>query len=568
MPQRRARRALAVAGQAQKTVVVKPGESTEVPFALEAKSEGEARLTFTVSSDILKEKLEEKLAVETAFVREAFTVIGKTTDSATEGLAVPPRFAGTADEGLSLTLDSTIASAMAGAVRYLEAYPFDCLEQRTSKLFAAVLFPELAGAGRGRLAADMQALVRFVNPDGGFSYWDSPAPRRSSYYATLRVAHLLAAARERKVAVPEGVDTAAMLAYISANYDSPWNEGLRGYALYVLAIHGRREKQKADDLAARGDGIGVLGYGFLGLARDAMGDRRAAEAVLGRLKNFVRVGTRTVTLVGTVNDNVFYGGDVQAKALLLMLYARIAPDSQLVQGLANDLLESDRTGYWQNTSNAGWVLQAFAEIVERGGEKDADFTARVGLGSVGLAQSRFKGFSRAPFEVHVAAADLSAIAAKEQAGATGGTLPLTFEKLGRGSLYYTGMLRYSIPATEVEPRDEGIGVAAELLDEQGRPVEGTDLDLGTVYRMRLVLYSSRDRTFLAVRAPIPSGAEPIDGRLVTSQVVRPPAEVPRRRESGRGGGRRGREWGGGTRRRCTTTRCVSSSTCSAGGSRR
>ena len=42
--------------------------------------------------------------------------------------------------------------------------------------------------------------------------------------------------------------------------------------------------------------------------------------------------------------------------------------------------------------------------------------------------------------------------------------------------------------------------------------------------MRLVFYSSRDRTFVALRAPIPSGAEPIDGSLATSQIVKPPAD--------------------------------------------
>ena len=94
-----------------------------------------------------------------------------------------------------------------------------------------------------------------------------------------------------------------------------------------------------------------------------MGDTRSAQSVLTRLKNFVRVGTRTVTLVGTVNDWLWYGGDIQAKALLLMLSARIQPDSQLVLGIANDLLASNHSGHWENTSNAGWVLQAFAEMV-------------------------------------------------------------------------------------------------------------------------------------------------------------------------------------------------------------
>jgi hypothetical protein len=149
------------------------------------------------------------------------------------------------------------------------------------------------------------------------------------------------------------------------------------------------------------------------------------------------------------------------------------------------------------------------------------------LGSAEIANSRFKGFSRAPTASHVTAQELTRIAAGGQGekGPGGTLLPLTFTAEGKGSLYYTALFRYSTAAAEVEPRDEGIGVSAEILDEQGRTIEAGDLGLGKVYRMRLVLYSSRDRTFLAVRAPVPSGAEPIDGSLATSQVVRQPREA-------------------------------------------
>ena len=300
---------------------------------------------------------------------------------------------------------------------------------------------------------------------------------------------------------------------------------LQSYAVYVFSLFGRMEKDKADALAARGDEIGIFGYGFLGLAYDGMGDRRAAAKILTRMKNFVRVGTRTVTLVGTVNDWFWYGGNIQAKALLLMLYARLQPDSQLVLGLANDLLAANASGYWGNTSNAGWVLQAFAQLIAQNKESEASFTAQVKLGDSEVARSSFKGLSKAPFRKQVPAADLTGIASARQGDhAAGGTqLPLSFALDGTGTLYYTAELRYAIAAGDVDPRDEGIGIAAEILDQKGDTVDGTALALGQVYRMKIVFYSSRDRTYVALRAPIPSGAEPIDGSLATSQIVKPPA---------------------------------------------
>jgi uncharacterized protein YfaS (alpha-2-macroglobulin family) len=509
-----------VTGEQKKTVTLRPGDTAEVAFDLSAPAEGTAKLTFNVDSDVLRERLEDSLAVADSHLTESFTIVGKTGDQAKEALIVPSTFLGVPEEGLYLTLDSTIASALAGAVRFLDVYPYDCLEQVTSKLFARVLFPMLATGG----PPDLSTVQRFANSDGGFSYWDDPAPRRSNYYVTLRVAHLLAAAKAKGMKIPPEIDVEAMLSWLEKGWD---NRGtyLQSYALYVLTMYGRNEKAWADSLAKQGDDIGVFGYGFLGLAYQAMGDTRSAQTVLTRLKSFVRVGTRTVTLVGTVNDWLWYGGNLQAKALLLMLYARLQPDSQLVLGLANDLLASNKTGYWGNTSNAGWVLQAFSELVTRGNETNADFTASVKLGNSEIARNRFRGFSRSPFQKQVPSKDLGSITARERgkSSPSGTLLPLTFGLAGKGTLYYTAELRYAMLAAGAEARDEGIGIATEILDDKGTIVAGTDLALGKVYTMRVVFYSSQDRTYLALRAPIPSGAEPIDGSLLTSQIVKPTA---------------------------------------------
>jgi hypothetical protein len=508
-----------VNGEAKKSVTLKPGDTAEVAFDLSAPAEGTAKLAFNVDSDILRERLEDSLAIVDPHLTESFTIVGKTADQAKEALVVPSTFLGVPEEGLYLSIDSTIASALAGAVRFLDVYPYDCLEQVTSKLFARVLFPMLAPG-----AADLGTIVKFANSDGGFSYWADSQPRRSNYYVTLRVAHLLAQAKERKMKIPQEIDIDAMLSYLEKEWEHRGTY-LQAYALYVMTMYGRDARAWADSLARQGDQIGVFGYGFLGLSYQAMGETRSAQAVLTRLKNFVRVGTRTVTLVGTVNDWFWYGGNLQAKALMLMLYARLQPDSQLVLGLANDLLTSNKTGYWENTSNAGWILQAFSELVTKGNETNADFTASVKLGSTELARNRFRGFSRSPFLKQVTTKELAGAVARERgkSAPTGTLLPLTFGLSGKGTLYYTAELRYALLASAVEPRDEGIGIATEILDDKGTTVTGTDLALGKVYSMRVVFYSSQDRTYLALRAPFPSGAEPIDGSLLTSQVVKAPA---------------------------------------------
>jgi uncharacterized protein YfaS (alpha-2-macroglobulin family) len=72
-------------------------------------------------------------------------------------------------------------------------------------------------------------------------------------------------------------------------------------------------------------------------------------------------------------------------------------------------------------------------------------------------------------------------------------------------------------------RDEGIGVIVETLDTEGKLVTDGVLIPGKTYTRRIVVSSSRDRTFLALRAPVPSGAEIVDSTFVTSSTV-PPKE--------------------------------------------
>ena len=163
---------LAVKERPEKQVSVKPGDSLEVAFRLQAFKPGRARLTFTVDSEVLKEKLSSELAVEQSLVAEAFSISGWTDGTGgtgTEAIRVPDRFLGAGDEGLRISLDSTLASALIPAIRFLDLYPYDCLEQRTSKLFAYVLYdwllPELrelkGREGRALVEAELEALAGY-----------------------------------------------------------------------------------------------------------------------------------------------------------------------------------------------------------------------------------------------------------------------------------------------------------------------------------------------------------------------------------------------------------------------
>ena len=102
-------------------------------------------------------------------------------------------------------------------------------------------------------------------------------------------------------------------------------------------------------------------------------------------------------------------------------------------------------------------------------------------------------------------------------------LPLEFTKKGKGSLYYTATMRYALPEELQTARDAGLGVVMQLFDNAtGEEIkaggENTNIELesGKTYKVKITLSSSYDRDFIALRAPVPSGAEILDATFVTS----------------------------------------------------
>jgi uncharacterized protein YfaS (alpha-2-macroglobulin family) len=520
---------LEVLERAEKRISLAPGKSRELAFKLAARTQGQAQLRFTVASDLLREQLEVSVPVERSVVREAFTVVGQTGDSVREGLVVPQGFLGDPEEGLKITLDSSLAASLVEAIRFLELYPHDCLEQRTSKLFSFVLFDWLledagiAGAPPERIERELEALPLFQTAEGSMSFWKEPGYLRSDYYVSLRTAHLLELVEQKGYELPEKLDLQSLLEYLQRSYpaDRPF---LQSYALWVLSEHGVSRtflQPKLEELSAGISDLGVAEQIFVALACQSLGDRERAGRMLERIRGFFRVGTRSLTLTGSVGSWIYYGGDLQAKAALMLLYSRLQPSSQIARALADDLLASTRKGYWQNTSNTGWILQAFAAYIDGGRERETDFEAAVRLGEESIAAERFLGMSTQPRELFVEPTELLAMAESARTDRRGSDqpwLPLVFAIEGEGRLYYTATLRWALEASRVEARDEGIGLFTEILDLEGNPVEGS-LQLGRVYKMHYVLYSTRDRDFLALRLPVPAGGEIIDGSLATSQVL-------------------------------------------------
>jgi uncharacterized protein YfaS (alpha-2-macroglobulin family) len=341
---------------------------------------------------------------------------------------------------------------------------------------------------------------------------------------SLRIAHIALLARQKGYAVPESINTGAILknlqTYILANKYYKEDPFLIGYRLWIRAMNGEKFSAEIEQYLKQGDTLGISGYGFAGLAALESGDKKNASAALDKIKRFLRPGTRSVDLTDTYERRgAFWGDDIDRYAIALMLYYGLHPNDDMTTRLATSLIERQRRGVWTNTASSFWAVLAFGRIADAEAALGANMRGIVTFDKQSFMQADFTAFGGTPVTALKLFTDPPVNEAKRDT-----LLPLRIERQGSGILYYGMSLRYGIPAEIAAMRDEGIGVFAETLDSSGAAVKDGRLTAGKTYTRRITVSSSRDRTFLALRAPVPSGAEIVDATFVTSSTVPPKTE--------------------------------------------
>jgi uncharacterized protein YfaS (alpha-2-macroglobulin family) len=549
-----------VDGEDSKTVRVLPGASQEVSFKVAAIGAGVARLTFTLRSPEVNERILKTLLVDRPNLTETVTTIGNlgSENSFIEEGMILPSLVPEGTGNVTVSLSSSRLATLKEAVRYLLDYPYGCLEQRTARLLPIVAFGEyldtfdldtpLAAFGEYLDTFDLASPLRGFSPwnpknivekeladiakyqlaDGSFPYW--PGGWRGDLFISARVAHIVALAKAKKMKVPDSLDTRRLLSYIgtASNEDRFKDPFVKGYSLWIRTMYGERIGSEISAFLKRGDELGISGWAFAGLAALEMGQKDLASSARDRVRRFIRPGTRSLDLTDTYErQGNYWGYDSDRYALALMLFSSLNPQGDdMTTRLATSLIERQRRGVWGNTASSFWAVLAFGMIgdTESSEWKTADgapFTtppllAATTLGGMQLFNAEFKTYGGVPVSYNGRFTEMPILNLQRDT-----LLPLRIERSGPGRLYYTASLRYGIPVELAGARDEGLGVFVETYDSDGNPVKSSRLIPGKTYTRRVTVSSSRDRTFVALRSPIPSGAEIVDAVFVTSSTLPP-----------------------------------------------
>jgi uncharacterized protein YfaS (alpha-2-macroglobulin family) len=534
---------LEVDGSAEETITVPAGKTAEVRFKVAAVGAGTGHLVFTLRSPKVNERILRDILVDRPVVNETVTATGNvgTADTFVEEGLVLPAFVPEGTGNLSVSLSVSRLATLKEALGYLLSYPYGCLEQRSARLLPLAAFGDHLEAFElespvknpaAEIEKELADLAKLQLANGSWPYW--PNGRYGHALVTLRMIHIAALAKSKGIAIPPSLDVSKALSFIAASDENLRRDPfLKGYSLWVRAMSGERIGSEVSAFLKGGDELGVSGLSFAGLAALELGMRDIAAGALERIRPFIRPGTRTLDLTDTYERRGnFWGYEVDRYALALMLYNALRPGDDMTSRLASSLIERQRNGAWGNTASSFWALLAMGRLADAEAadwREGSSLAARATLGSRPLLDAEFGSYGGTPASVSKTFLDPPVDELER-----GTLLPLRIEREGRGGgaarLYYTASLRYGIPAELAEPRDEGIGIFVETFDSEGVPVQNL-LVPGETYTRRVIISSPRDRTFLALRSPVPSGAEIVDAVFVTSSTAPPPKEPEAEQDS-------------------------------------
>jgi uncharacterized protein YfaS (alpha-2-macroglobulin family) len=527
---------LAIDGGAEHRVTLTAGGSIEVRFEALTRSVGRARVEMTVRAGTETDAFEDTIPVEILASAETVAAYGAVSENtAHEGLEIPdkvvPGFG-----GLFVELSSTALAGLGEGARYLVEYPYGCAEQRGSRTFAMFLAADigdafsLPGVDHARLRPDAQKslkdLERYQCSNGGFAYWPSDC-HFTSPYLTSYLLHVFRTGVDLKYQVTPDV--------LLRGYDylekqlaepPPTNEGWwptytawQAFAIKVLLEGGRTQDSNLTRIYGYRDRMPVFALATLHDALVAKGEAssdRSAD-LRRRISNAI-LPEAGAAHVEELNDPYLlwlWNSNVRSTAITLASLVKANADETQIRPLVRGLLSARKDGRWNNTQENAWALQALVDYYRKYESVVPDFTASVRLGLEEVTQAEFRGRSTRSVSNSLSMPQLVAKASP------GTTMPLTFERKGAGTLFYSARLKYASDRLFMDGLDNGIRIERTYepyLESSTRPPTKS-YAAGDLVRVTLRLQLTKERRYVAVVDPLPAGFEPLESWFATTAAA-------------------------------------------------
>ena len=505
---------LKLTGEKRAAFELSPGESRGASFAVKAVSTGRASIGFTARTLDHADAARFALEVIPATALETFAAAGVVPAGA-KPVELDVAQAGKADPargGLAITLAPSVAANLAGPVRMLLEYPWNCLEQRLSRSAARWAGLKQGGLlglkpekdGQARLAALGNVILDYQTGEGSFGFW--PGAQKGDYFLTAYTALALYKLKDSGAAWDDNSRLEA-LRYLGRRLSTkkpPASGDLYGrlseaMAVYALSLWDKTDKTRSYFSAAltRKKGLPPFGLACLMMASGRFSDRAALDGLVKELETTASVSAAGLhfAAINPGGLKLVMGSSLRGNALVLEALATQLASYPRLDALARWVARGLAGGGGISTQDAAFGLWSLAAYLKTTSGK-TDLLARAVLGQKEIAGVRFTGPADPPKSVELSIREL------EQAL----NRSLFLSATGGGSLFWSSRLSLAPKAPPKEPANAGFAVSRffRSLDQS----RAGDFRLGSELECLLTVIVPETRRHVLIQVPFPAGLEP------------------------------------------------------------
>jgi len=450
---------------------------------------GAAKIVFYAVSQTDKDGLQKKFPVTDRLVTE--TLIDFASGKFLKKMIEPQAEA--ENQVITIKAAPSLLRPAVNIAKKLVFYPYECLEQRASKVMPFLAFsPQLAerlelgldqGQVREAVNGYLKIIPEFMNSQGALSYYRGG--QYSSDYLTAYVLWSLHLARERDYMVdPQLVQK--LSAYLQR---ASLDKTCESFYQFVLSLNKGADSKKLKKLAAERDTLPLPARVFLYRALNNQGKPAdLLAAMLAEFNSSLQVEADFAYFdageFAYHRDFPFYSSRF-ATALLLQAVLEVEAGHVLAERIIRWLLEAEPY-CWNTTQTNFWVLSAMDEYLEQVEKTTARKAEIVLLGEKAtreFANSRDTLLLSKKLENR-----------KEPVEAT-----ITADQ----PVYVTSELTYQLARAGKKSR--GIEVQRRVYNEKGQAVDR--FKRGEVYQVELLIQTDKEVPYGVIDEPLAAGFE-------------------------------------------------------------
>jgi alpha-2-macroglobulin len=505
---------LSTKGTLTQRVSVPKKEQANLLWDVTAPTTGNAIVGITAKTESgqIMDDLEVDLPVIEYITPETTATAGNVTNQKTETVTIPKDVVKNMGS-LDIMVSSSILGSTINSLSYLIDYPYGCIEQTTSRFYAAIpLYSLMTDSNIKKvgiysrddlktiISLGIQKIQNEQKPDGGWGWWVE-----SSYSDTFLSAYALLAlteAKEAGLAVSDMTITNAEL-YINGHLRRDNNIPLDTQAYMLLALKNSKNgalKGYIDNLYANRVRLSTEGKAYLLRSMYTYGyDKKKQNKLKDELLSTMRK-TATGVHWEDKNQSAYYimGNASSATAAVLESLLSVDPSNPLLPDIARYFQASLRENSWSTTRATSTVLHSLVLYTKSRSDFGAHYKYGINLNGKAWQNST------------ITKEDMGGIIKLSKPLSVlkiGSPNKVVYTKNGSGNLYYTMNLRYFLPYTEMAPLERGITVIREYEDMDGNLIKRNQIKAGSTIRVKLTIVINDTRHNVVIEDRLPAGLE-------------------------------------------------------------